>query len=90
MKCIVMCLTVLLLLVTGCESRETIKANREKMRLENLKSDATMVVARIKYIKDPRTGLCFAYYWDGSLNGGKALATVPCEAIPSHLLTVAK
>ncbi len=41
------------------------------------------VVDSIQYVKDTRTGFCFAYWEDG-----KALATVPCEAIPSQLLTM--
>lgn len=49
------------------------------------------VVWSIAYIKDPRTNLCFAYRWGGeSSHGGPSLATVPCEAIPPQLLTVAR
>lgn len=50
---------------------------------------ANEVVLDIRYIKDSRTSLCFAYRWGGDLHGGPSLATVPCEAIPAHLLTVA-
>lgn len=59
-------------------------------RKKELQDTANDVVGSIQYIKDPRTGLCFAYFWGGNgLYGGPALATVPCEAIPTQLLTIA-
>jgi predicted membrane protein len=49
--------------------------------------EVNRAVGDIKYIRDPRTNLCFAHY---SLFSGDVLATVPCGAIPPELLTVAK
>ena len=69
---------------------EVILARAEAQRLKRLQVEATRVVGRIQYIKDGRTGLCFAYYWGGGYNGGPALTTVPCETIPLELLTVAE
>jgi len=57
----------------------------EAQRAQRLQSVANLVVRSIQYIKDPATGLCFAYRREG-----RSLATVPCEAIPSQSLTTAK
>lgn len=87
---VMMFVAVLAFLTTGCEKQGAAKAREEAQRMQRLQENANEVVVNIQYIKDPRTGLCFAYYWGGAANGGPALATVPCEAIPPHLLTVAK
>jgi len=44
------------------------------------------VLQEIRYIKDPRTGICFAYRWGLPIFDGPslALATVPCEAVASQ------
>ena len=86
----VMCIGILALLTTGCEKSEAVRAQEENQRVQRLQAKANEVVDSIQYIKDTRTGLCFAYYWGGAGNGGPALATVPCEAILHELLTVAK
>lgn len=39
----------------------------------------------IAYLKDNRTGLCFAYYWGGMASGGPAIATVPCDKVSNFL-----
>lgn len=46
------------------------------------------VIWNIRYVKDTRTSLCFAYRWGGINCGGPSLATVPCESIPPQLLTL--
>lgn len=84
----VICVVVLAFFATGCEKSEVLHAQEENQRAQRLQADANKVVVEIQYIKDPRTGLCFAYM--SGLSGGMALATVPCEAIPPQLLTVAK
>lgn len=58
--------------------------------LDPAQNRAEVIVREIRYIKDASTNLCFAYYWGGSFHGGPSLATVPCEAIPPHLLTVSR
>lgn len=55
----------------GCESDELNRIQANEIRKQ------------ITYIKDDRTGNCFACYED-SYHGG--LATVPCESIPDYLL----
>ncbi len=77
---------VLALFTIGCEKSEAVRAQEWNQRMQVIVND---VVSRIQYIKDTRTGQCFAYYWGGLGDGGPALATVPCEAIPSQLLTIA-
>lgn len=74
------------LLGMGCQNDQSKK--EEQTRLLQLSADE--IVGKLHYIKDPRTGLCFAYYWGGTANGGPALANVPCEAIPTNLLWTAK
>lgn len=86
----VTCVVALAFFATGCEKSEAVRAQEESQRVQRLQGNANEVVGSIQYIKDTRTGLCFAYYWGGMANGGPALATVPCEAIPAELLTVAK
>lgn len=40
----------------------------------------------ITYLKDSRTGLCFAYMRGGQSQRGPALELVPCDAIPNECL----
>jgi hypothetical protein len=43
---------------------------------------------KIKYFEDPRTHLCFAYFWGGNdMHGGPAFTCVPCESIPKSLMS---
>jgi prepilin-type N-terminal cleavage/methylation domain-containing protein len=44
-----------------------------------------LVIPKIRYIRDDRTGLCFAYIWEGGTHGGPALTEVPCEKVNSLL-----
>lgn len=48
---------------------------------------AKTVISNLVYIKDVRTGICFAYAWEGQGNGGPALTSVQCDKIPPNLLT---
>lgn len=43
------------------------------------------IIKEIRYIRDDRTGLCFAYYWGGSYHGGPALTEVPCDRVSKFL-----
>jgi len=47
---------------------------------------ARAMIEKIRYLKDTRTGLCFAWAID---RGGReqVLTAVPCDAIPDELLT---
>jgi len=67
------------------------KLTREQERIQEFeRRDAEelqqRISKRIKYIRDPRSDLCFAYF-ENSVNGGYApvLATVPCEAVQKLL-----
>ncbi len=70
----------------GCDSK---KAD-EGLQVLSTQAQADKVVSEILYIKDLRTGICFAYYWGGTTSGGPALTTVRCENVPAQILIVAK
>ena len=74
------------LLYFPSEGPKTDRAQEETRREQHLQS-INKIVGAIEYIKDPRAGVCFAYYWNGR---NQNLSTVPCESIPPHLLTVAQ
>ena len=77
------------LLVYGCQpSPEQVKAVIVKQHQET-QQVVDNVVNSITYIKDPRTSICYAYYWGGMANGGPTLATVPENSIPTNLLWIA-
>ena len=64
---------------------------KEEQRVKGLQAATDAVVENIRYIQDPRTGLCFAYYWWSDVRGEyRAIAGVPIESVPPHLLTVAQ
>jgi len=81
---------VLAFFATGCEKSEAVRAQEESLRAQQLRAITKNVIDTILYIKDDRTGLCFAYHVHGVNNIRESIATVPCEAIPPKLLTVAK
>jgi len=82
------CTSILASLAIGCDMSTEARAGKAQMRASQ--ATANKVVAGIEYIRDPRTGFCFAYYWGGAANGGPALAAVPCESIPPGMLTTAE
>lgn len=72
-------LALALLLTSGaCKKREYISVNT---------NDTNLLVKSLTYLRDPRTGLCFAYFFEtrGDHQGGPALAHVPCERV-EHLI----
>ena len=75
-------LAIILLAVYSCRT----PAETQNAQQFHLQNTANWVVKEMLYIKDPRTNICFAYY----RRKGPTLATVPCEAIPPHLLGVAE
>ena len=79
---------ILLICLCGCSPENS---SVEQAKIKTYQQNAlTEVVSGIQYVKDPRTGLCFAYYWGGMAQGGPALASVPCESVPTNLLYTAK
>lgn len=77
-------LTIVLLLC-GCKS-EAWKAEEKQKQQKWAIDNAIENTAKIDYIYDKRTGLCFAYIWGGGANGGPALAVVPLETVKDHLI----
>ena len=49
---------------------------------------ADKVINNLLYIKHSRTGLCYAYYWNGSFRNSGTLALIPESAIPPGMLIV--
>ncbi len=52
---------------------------------QDSKSFSNHIIQNIRYVKDNRTNICFAFY---QIATGPALAAVPCENIPSEMLAV--
>jgi len=68
----------LVLLAGGCKKSEYISVDTD---------DANLLVKSLTYLRDPRSGLCFAYLFEtrGTYQGGPALANVPCDRV-EHLI----
>lgn len=82
-----------LTIIIGCgltTNSEEVNAWEKERQAKSKQNDVNEVMEHLQYMKDTRTGICFAYYWGGAGNGGPALATVPCEAVPSGMLWTAK
>ncbi len=82
-----MCIAVLTFSIAGCVDEETTQIRQKRWQAEDLPKEAKTIIQDIGYTKDPRTGVCFAYYWS-RMGGceGPTMTTVPCEAIPAKLL----
>ena len=61
---------------------KNLKEHAGELKSKEMKARA----ARIQYFEDERTGLCFAYLWEGGDKGGPTLTLVPRENV-AHLLT---
>jgi len=83
---------IILTLFTGCTEkvREARRVREEAKQQLLIQSNANKVIDTIKYIKDPRTNLCFTYYWGDEPNASLSITTVPCDSISPELLTVAE
>lgn len=46
--------------------------------IEGGRADSAERIGSIRYFRDKRTDLCFAFAWGGLANGGPAMANVPC------------
>ena len=69
------------LLLVGCQPQAKWDEVEAAKQLRWHQESADEIVNKIIYIKDPRTGICYAYYWGGMANGGPALATVPLYGV---------
>lgn len=77
------------LLSFGCkQSPEAAQAERAEQK-QRTQATVNEVIGSITYMKDPRTSICYAYYWGGTANGGPALAVVPSQSVPTNLLWIA-
>lgn len=69
-------------------TKQTDPFSKEKKILEaGERSFKNGIINSIRYVKDPRTNICFACVPAGR---GSSLTTVPCDSIPPELLTVAE
>ena len=66
---------------------EQVRVRKENAQVEKNQATANEVVSKIIYIKDCRTGRCFAYFQGSVGYGGPSFTCVPCEGIPRDLLT---
>lgn len=77
--------------IGGCKQLDNVR-KQENKRWEKQQERARIsgrkrIAKNIKYIKDQRTGYCFAYYGTSHMYGESfALAHVHCDKIPAELL----
>jgi len=88
---VVICITIFVFFAgftnVGFADKKLNEAKLENKRVARLEERAKKMAHDIVYVKDLRTGICFAYlYFDIQFSGGVALATVPCDKIPYLLL----
>jgi len=50
------------------------------------KTKGAPVTHRVQYLRDERTGLCFAFMRGKSLDQGPALVLVPCDSLPPEIV----
>jgi len=72
------------LMISSCQ-RSTEDVRRE--RQETLARYATQAAQEMVYVRDDRTGLCFAFWWQRyDRSGSPALAAVPCDQVADRLV----
>lgn len=57
--------------------------------LNEKSANAKQLVEDLVYVKDDKSGLCFAYAWNGGGYGGPAFTQVPCEKVEKLLINKA-
>ncbi len=79
-----LCLVVFIAIIS-CGGKSS-PAEREALARQSMEQTQERVAEKIQYIRDPRTGLCFAYF-EKAISGGwaPALAAVPCNAVQKLL-----
>lgn len=81
-----LCLAVVIAIIS-CGGKSS-PAERGTLARQSMEQTQKRVAENIQYVRDPRTGLCFAYYWENRMAvsaGGPALATVPCHTVQKLL-----
>lgn len=53
---------------------------------QNNQTNAKELIQNLVYIKDKKTGLCFAYTWHGGGYGGPAFTEVSCREVEDYLV----
>ncbi len=67
-------LLIIFCLLFGCNSKSELMETKEEAK--QIKS------IDLQYFQDPKTRLCFAYLWKGTIHdAGPALARVPCAKV---------
>ena len=69
----------LLLILASCDELDSISA-----------TDKNNIEKKLTYLKDNRTGLCFAFLTAAGGVDSHTMACVPCDSIPPNLLERAK
>lgn len=78
-------IAITLLIISACTSEATERreaAERKQAAIDN----ANFVMENLEFVRERRTGLCFAYEWQGFANGGPMLAWVPCSGLEKLLV----
>ena len=71
------------LLVSSCQSGEDARAAHH----ERIVGYARRAADEMVYVRDERTGLCYAFWWQRyDRSGSPAIANVPCEAVRDLLV----
>ena len=84
MQKVIVVLIAFVLLTVSCTDPYR---NEDVATIEEKQKIADEIIYKITYIKDPRTGLCFAYIWINQ--GGPSITCVPEETIPKEMLKTA-
>lgn len=72
------------LLLAGCRGSPE-EARRE--RHDRIVQYANQAADEMVYVRDDRTGLCFAFWWIRyDRSGTPAMASVPCDAVRDRLV----
>ena len=69
------------------EYRDEIAQQKEEAYQARVDYAKGMIKAKLVYVKDPHTGVCYSYFWDGDYHGGPAFTYVPCDLIPPEYLS---
>ncbi len=71
---------------------QTERQATKKVQTETPRSETDQLVDDIQYVKDPRTGLCYAYRWNKEDSHHSyesetfSMTLVPCDKVPKELL----
>ncbi len=68
-------LFVFVLLLSACNLSIPTEEDLARRKIEDR-------IESMQFFKEPQSGLCFAYFWQGyAAEGGPALASVPCDKV---------